>query len=87
MPNIESARKRVRQSIKHRERNRSVRKSIMTEGGALLRAVEAGNKAEAQKLYAAFASALDKSSKKGVIKANSASRKKSRLQVRLNAMA
>jgi small subunit ribosomal protein S20 len=87
MPNIESARKRDRQSIKHRERNRSVRKSIMTEAGPLLEAIEAGNKPEALKLYSAYASKLDKSAKKGVIKANHASRKKSRLQVRLNAMA
>ena len=87
MPNIESARKRVRQSAKRNTRNRSARSVVFSNRKGLLEAIEAGNKAEALKLFTVYSSTLDKSVKKGIIKANNASRKKSRIQVRLNALA
>ena len=87
MPNIESARKRVRQSAKRNQRNRSAKSEVSTGRKALLEAIEAANKSEAVKLFAVYASELDKSVKKGILKTNNASRKKSRIQVRLNAMA
>ena len=87
MPNIESARKRARQSLKRRERNRSARSAVGSVRAALLTALDAGNKAAAEKAYAAYASELDKSAKKGVIKANNASRKKARLAQRLQKLA
>ena len=87
MPNIESARKRVRQSAKRNTRNRSARSEVFSDRKSLLDAIEAGNKGEALKLFTAYSSTLDKSVKKGIIKANNASRKKSRIQVRLNALA
>ena len=87
MPNIESARKRVRQSAKRNKRNRSARSEVFSDRKGLLDAIEAGNKGEALKLFTAYSSTLDKSVKKGIIKANNASRKKSRIQVRLNALA
>ncbi len=87
MPNIESARKRVRQSAKHRERNRSAKSGITSVRKNLLEAIGSGNKDAAKKLYVAYTSELDKSAKKGIVKANNASRKKSRIQVRLNALA
>ena len=86
MPNIESARKRVRQSAHRRDRNRSAKKNVSSVNAALLEAVSTGNKSAAQKLYAAYSSELDKAAKNGIIKANNASRKKSRLAARLNAM-
>jgi small subunit ribosomal protein S20 len=87
MPNIESARKRVRQSAKRNTRNRAAKSTVFTARKTLLAAIESGNKAEAAKLFEAYASDLDKSVKKGIVKFNNASRKKSRIQVRLNAMA
>ena len=87
MPNIESARKRNRQALVRRERNRSAKSSVVSNRKALLDAIEAGNKAEALKLYAAYSSEMDKAAKNGILKANNASRKKSRMQLRLNAMA
>jgi small subunit ribosomal protein S20 len=87
MPNIESARKRVRQSAKRNKRNRSAKSMVSSGRKALLEAIEAGNKSEAVKLFTAYASELDKSVKKGILKANNASRKKSRIQLKLNAMA
>jgi len=87
MPNIESARKRVRQSAKRNKRNRSAKSMVTSDRKALLEALEAGNKSEAQKLFKDYASELDKSVKKGILKFNNASRKKSRIQLRLNALA
>ena len=87
MPNIESARKRVRQSAKRNKRNRSAKSVVSTDRKDLLEAIEAGNKSEALKLFTAYSSSLDKSVKKGILKANNASRKKSRIQLRLNALA
>jgi len=87
MPNIESARKRVRQSAKRNTRNRSAKSVVFSNRKGLLDAIEAGNKAEALKLFTVYSSTLDKSVKKGILKANNASRKKSRIQARLNALA
>lgn len=87
MPNIESARKRVRQYAKRNKRNRAVKSTVTTARKTLLDAIASGNKAEAVKLFTAYASDLDKSVKKGILKFNNASRKKSRIQLRLNAMA
>jgi small subunit ribosomal protein S20 len=87
MPNIESARKRVRQYAKRNKRNRAVKSTVTSARKTLLDAIASGNKAEAVKLFTAYASDLDKSVKKGILKFNNASRKKSRIQLRLNAMA
>jgi small subunit ribosomal protein S20 len=86
MPNIESARKRARQAIKRNQRNRAAKSEVLSGRKAVLDAIEAGNKNEALKRFAAYASELDTSAKKGIIKANNASRKKSRIQLKLNAM-
>ena len=86
MPNIESARKRDRQSVGRNARNRSACSAVSSTRARLLEAVAAGNKAAAEKLYAAYASELDKAAKKGILKANNASRKKSRLAAALNKM-
>jgi small subunit ribosomal protein S20 len=87
MPNIESARKRVRQYAKRNKRNRAVKSTVSSVRKTLLDAMASGNKAEATKQFQAYASDLDKSVKKGILKFNNASRKKSRIQLRLNAMA
>lgn len=87
MPNIKSAAKRVLISAQSRIRNRSGRSDISAARRKLLEAIGAGNKEAAVKLYAAYSSELDKKAKKGIIKANNASRKKSRLALRLAKMA
>jgi len=86
MPNIESARKRARQALVRREHNRAEKSSVLSDRKALLDAIEAGNKAAAVELFATYSSEMDKAVKKGILKANNASRKKSRIQIRLNAM-
>jgi small subunit ribosomal protein S20 len=87
MPNIKSAEKRVRQSAKRREINRAARSKVGTVRGLAFESVTKGDKAEAAKLLAAYASTLDKAAKKGVIKANTAKRRKARLARRVRALA
>lgn len=87
MPNIKSAVKRVRQSGERRQLNRASRSTVITARRELLTAVASGNKETARKLYSEYASKLDKAAKKGVIKANNADRKKSRLAQQIAKMA
>lgn len=84
MPNLKSAKKELRKSKSRTARNEQVRQEIkkMVKGGR--RAVDAKT-AEAVDMVKQTIKTLDKAVKKGVIKKNTASRKKSRLQKRLNA--
>ncbi len=83
MPNIKSAEKRVRQSEKNRAMNRAVKSKISTTRSPIIE----GNlsKEEMKKAVAEYASTLDKAVKKGVIKKNTADRRKSRAAKRLAA--
>lgn len=76
MPNIKSARKRYRQSLKRRAHNRSVRSEIRTRMRKLL-ATESAAEAEASlnQLY----SLLDKAAGRRILHPNAAARQKARL--------
>lgn len=79
MPIIESAKKALRQSKKREAQNKEVKRAMKDAVRELEQAIEAGEKKEAQQLLSAAYKRLDKAAKKGVIKKNTASRKKSRL--------
>ncbi len=83
MPNLKSAKKELRKSKGRTARNAATRQEIkkMVKGGS--RAVSTKNP-QAHDLVKQTAKTLDKAAKKGVIKKNTASRKKSRLQKKLN---
>ncbi len=83
MPNIASADKRWRQSLKRRARNRPVRARARGEVKAAIGAIASGGDVEAH-LRSAI-SALDSAAQKGVIHPNNAARRKSRLMRRANA--
>lgn len=85
MANIKSAEKRNRQATKRRARNRAVKGATATIGQELLEVLRGGDKAKAQTLFRKYASALDKGVKKGIIEANAASRRKSRMALRMKA--
>lgn len=87
MANIKSALKRAKQAEVNRQRNRSVKASVLTARKKVLDAIASGNKEEATKLFIAYTSTLDKAAKKGVIAKNNASRKKSRVATRLTKLA
>ena len=84
MPNIKSAIKRVNTIKTKTEDNAVVKTAYKTAIKNFKAAVEAGNKELAEEKFKVATKAVDKAANKGVIKANTASRKKSRLAKILN---
>ena len=83
MPNIKSAEKRIRQSEKNRAKNRAVKSKINTARKPVLEGK--GDKETMAKAIAEYSSVLDKAVKQGVIKRNTADRRKARAAKRLAA--
>ncbi len=79
MPNIKSAKKRVKVSTKRNAENRSVKSQINTMTRKLEDAAKKKDKELASSLYSEVVSALDKAVSKHVIHKNTASRRASRL--------
>jgi small subunit ribosomal protein S20 len=86
MPNTKSAERRMRNSARKRLHNRSIKSSLHQLEKKYVALLTAGKKEDAGKSLRAVSSAFDKAAKKGVIHKSMASRKKSRLTARLNAM-
>jgi small subunit ribosomal protein S20 len=81
------AQKRDRQNEKRRVSNRMYTTRIKTQAKKVLSLVEEKNKDKAVAEYKDFSSFVDKAVKKGIIQKNTASRKKSRMQKKINALA
>ena len=82
MPIIKSAKKALRQSLKKRTRNvlkMKKLKSLLKEVKTLVTRVQAKREEEAKKLLPQVYKLLDKAAKTGLIKKNTADRKKSRI--------
>ena len=86
MANHQSALKRARQTIKRTATNRANSSRLRTALRSLRETIEKGDKAAAEQAYRKTVSALDKGIQKGLLHENTASRYKSRLGVRVNAM-
>ncbi len=84
MPNIKSAIKRVKTIETKTRENAMVKTAYKTAVKSFKLAVEAGNKKEATEKFVIATKAVDKAAHKGVIKANTAARKKSSLAKALN---
>lgn len=84
MTHSRSAEKRVRQAERRRVRNRSVRGATRTQIRTALPLIGEGRIEEAGAAVREAVSALDKAAEKGVIHANNAARRKSRLMLKLN---
>jgi small subunit ribosomal protein S20 len=80
MPNSASAKKRLRQNVICRDRNKSVKSSVKTQVKKVLAAVSAGEIETAEQEFRLAAKRLDQAGAKGVMHKNAAGRKKSRLQ-------
>jgi small subunit ribosomal protein S20 len=87
MPNTKSAERRMRNSARKQIRNRSINTRLHTLERRYLELAGAGKKDEAAKAFQSISSALDKAAKGGTIHQSRASRKKSRLALRLNKLA
>ena len=75
MPNIRSAKKRMRQSRKARERNRAQRATLRTA----VKKARGVSPDEAPAALRAAGAQLDRAARKGLIHRNAAARQKSRL--------
>jgi small subunit ribosomal protein S20 len=85
MPNLPSAKKRMRIEEKRRARNRSVKSAVRTQVTKARNAI-AADAAEPTTLEAVKAAlaALDRAANKGVLHRNNAARRKSRLMKMLH---
>ena len=86
MPNIKSAKKRVKVIEKKTLRNNMIKSSYKTAVRKFDEAIQAGNIDEAKKLFSEATKKIDQACTKGVIVKNTAARKKSNLAKKLNAM-
>lgn len=84
MPNIKSAIKRVSVINKKTLQNNMIKSAYKTSIKTFEAAVEKGNKKEAEVAFKEAVKKVDQACTKGVIKANTASRKKSSLAKKLN---
>jgi len=87
LPNIKSSERSVKTDAERRARNFAVRSTIKTVSRKVLESVTAGNSDEAKALMVKASRTIDKAAAKGVVHKNSAARKKSRLALKLNALA
>ena len=87
MPNIASAKKRVRQSENNRMHNRHMRSRLRTQIKNVLRTIEAGDRDAAVAAYNAAVPVIDAIADKGIVHKNKAARHKSRLNAHIKALA
>ncbi len=76
MPNLKSAKKRMRQNVVRHDRNVQVRTRIKTARRAMMEALEAKDAEKGAEALRSYSSVLDKAAKAGVIKKNTAVRRK-----------
>jgi small subunit ribosomal protein S20 len=86
LANSLSARKRARQSEKHRLLNASQRSRVRSSIKKVLTAIEAGDKGAAEAAYKEAVPAIDRSVSKGLMHRNKAARHKSRLNGHIRAL-
>ena len=86
MPNIKSAKKRVIVTEVKTLQNKMIKTALRTAMKKYEAAVNAGNKADAEKAYAVAVKKLDVAASKGIIHKNAAAHRKSAFTKALNAM-
>jgi small subunit ribosomal protein S20 len=83
MPNTKSAERRMRNSARKRLQNRSVKSRLKTLERAYAEALKGGKRDVSTDAFRKLSSAFDKAAKSGVVHKSKASRRKSRLAVKL----
>ncbi len=86
MPNTKTAKKRLRQNIVHRLRNRSIKRAIRSQCRKVREAVDAQDADRAETEFRLAAKRLDRAGAKNIIHRNAAGRMKSRLSARIKAL-
>lgn len=85
MPNKKSAAKELRKAVKRNAANKRVNDRLKDLVKINLKQIKASDK-KVKEEFSKTIKAIDKAAKKGVIKKNTASRKKSRLMKKINAL-
>jgi len=86
VPNTESAKKRVRQSVKRQALNQWRKRRVKNQVKSFLDALQSKDVSAAEAELRKVASVLDKVSSTSTMHRNTAARRKSRLARRLNAL-
>ena len=87
MPNIKSAKKRVKVIAAKTLQNKMFKSQLKTSVKKFLAAVESGDKAAASACYTEAVKMMDKAVAKNLVHKNNAAHKKSQFTVMLNKMA
>ena len=87
MPNIKSAKKRVKVIETKTLRNKMLKSQLNTAIKKFKAAVESGNKEAAQAAYVAAVKRVDKAVSQGILHKNNAAHKKSQFTLMYNKMA
>lgn len=85
MPNKKSAEKELRKAVKRNAANKKVANKLKDLVKTNFKQIKANDK-KVKEDYTKTIKAIDKAAKKGIIKKNTASRKKSRLMKKVNAL-
>ncbi len=85
MAHSNSAKKRVRQNITARARNRWRMRNMRDAMKSFETALDTGTNAEATAAFRTVSAVIDRTAQAGVIHSNQASRRKSRMNVKLKA--
>lgn len=87
MANTSSAKKRVKQSERNRERNIALKNRMRTSVKKVLKATDDGNQTEAVESYKIAKPLIDSLARKGIIHKNKAANQKKKLNKRIKALA
>lgn len=87
MPNIKSAKKRVKVTEVKTLQNKMFKSAMKTSVKKYKAAVDAGNKDLAEKTYADAVAMVDRAVTKGILHKNNAARKKSSMTLKMNKLA
>jgi small subunit ribosomal protein S20 len=80
MPNSKSAKKRLRQNVVRRDRNKAVKSALRSQLRKVREAVQAGDVSKAESEMQVATKRLDRAGQSNVIHKNKAARTKSRMQ-------
>ncbi len=86
MANSAQAKKRVRQAAKRRIHNMGIRTEARTFIKNVVKAIEAGDKKQAQEMYNKMIPVVDRVAGKGIFHKNKIARHKNRLNSKIKAM-
>ncbi len=86
MPNVASSKKRLRQSVVRRARNRTIKSALRTQTRKLRAAMAEGNMEQVEVEFRITVKKLDQAAARNIIHANAAARTKSRLSAAIKAL-